>query len=233
MFFRTIFRHARRPFWAFTFGLLFGFVPMLMGVLFVSLSGATSAHAAPRTQDATLGAFPLVLSCTGLFARDASHESIAKAFGKGNVTTEEVGIGEGETAPATVLFPRDTARRLEIFWRDAKRKRGIAEIRIGDGALWRTPQGVAVGMPLADVEFINGKPFTLAGFGWDYGGTTLDWQGGALATQPGGCRLMLRFDQTAPTDADVDGDRDISSDDAGMRSAKPVVEWLHLRFETE
>lgn len=231
MFFRAIFRHAARPFWAFYFGLLFGFVPMLAGVLFVTLSGATSAHAAPSQQEAAAGAFPLVLSCTGFFAREATHESIAKAFGKANVTTEAVGIGEGETAPATVLFPRDKARRLEIFWRDVKRKRGIAEIRIGDGALWRTPQGIAVRMSLEEVELVNGKPFTLAGFGWDYGGTSLDWQGGALAVQPGGCRLMLRFDQTAPTDADVDGDRDISSDDAGMRSAKPVVEWLHLRFE--
>lgn len=185
---------------------------------------ALPADSAPRPT-------PSELSCTGPFAREATHESVVKAFGKNNVRTENVGIGEGETAPATVIFPRDKARRLEIFWQDTRRKRGINEIRVGNGALWRTPQGIAVGLSLAEVELVNDRPFLLAGFGWDYGGTTLDWKGGKLDTQPGGCLLRLRFDQQTATDADVDGDREFSSDDKGMRSAAPVVDEISLRFE--
>ena len=185
---------------------------------------AAPADSAPRP-------VPRELSCTGPFAREATYAGMVKAFGRNNVKTESVGIGEGEMARATVIFARDKARRIEIFWRDAKKRRGLAEMRISTGSTWRTTQGVAVGMPLVDVEAINGRPFLLAGFGWDYGGTTLDWKDGKLATQPGGCRLMLRFDQQKPTDADIDGDREFSSDDKGMRSAAPIVEEISFRFE--
>jgi len=184
---------------------------------------AAPAHSAPRDAG--------TLKCTGPFAREATHDGLVKAFGKGNVTSERVSVGEGEMARATVVFARDRTRRLEVFWRDAKKRRGVSEVRTSTGSTWRAPQGIAVGMALAEVERINGKPFLLAGFGWDYGGTATDWQGGALATQDGGCRLMLRFEQTQQTHADIDGDRDIASDDAGMRSAAPVVEEMSLRFE--
>jgi hypothetical protein len=185
---------------------------------------ASLAQAAPRET-------PRILDCSGPFAREATHAGLVKAFGKGNVTSQRVGVGEGEMARATIVFPRDRTRRLEIFWRDVKRRRGVAEIRTVPGSAWRSAQGIALGQSLADVEALNGRPFLLSGFGWDYGGTTTDWQGGTLATQDGGCKLMLRFEQRTNTDADIDGDRDFSSDDAGMRSASPVVEEMSLRFE--
>ena len=197
----------------------FTFLPLML-LAFLS----APADSAPRKTPGELG-------CTGPFAREATHASIVKAFGKDNVTSQKVGIGEGEMERATVVFPRDKTRRVEIFWSDLKKRSGISVIRAGFESTWRTAQGVSMKMPLADVEAINGKPFLLAGFGWDYGGTTLDWKDGKLAMQPGGCRLMLRFDQQATTDADIDGDREFSSDDKGMRSAAPIVEEISLRFE--
>jgi hypothetical protein len=185
---------------------------------------AAPAHAAPRET-------PRILECTGPFARNATHASLVKAFGPGNVTVQKVGIGEGETVTASVIFPRDKARRVEVLWIDEKRRRKPSEIRVSTGSRWRTAQGVAVGMPLAEVESINGKPFLMYGFGWDYGGTANEWQEGALAAKSGECVLWLRFDQTQRTDADIDGERSFSSDDAGMRSAKPVVDEIMLRFE--
>lgn len=201
------------------FKIPFPLLPLLLALLLVLL--AAPAHSAPRS----------TLSCTGPFARAASHAGIVKVFGAANVTSERVGVGEGEMERATVVFARDKARRLEIFWRDAKRRRGLAELRTVPGSRWRMPQGVALGQSLAEVETLNGKPFLLSGFGWDYGGTTTDWQGGALGKQDGGCRLMLRFEQRKTTDADIDGERDFSSDDKGMRSAEPAVEEISLRFE--
>jgi hypothetical protein len=196
-------------------------VPFRLLPLLIAL--AAPAQAAPRDAH--------TLSCTGPFTRNATHASLVKAFGANNVASLRVGVGEGETVRASVIFPRDAARRIEVLWIDEKRRRKPSEIRAQTGSRWRTPQGVSVGMTLVDVEAINGRPFLLSGFGWDYGGTTTDWQGGALAAQDGGCRLMLRFDQTQQTNADIDGERDIASDDAGMRSAAPVVEEISLRFE--
>lgn len=185
----------------------------------------TPAHGAPRRTDA-----PPALSCTGVFARSTTHARLVKAFGAPNVVVRAVGIGEGETVKASVIFPRDKARRIEVLWRNEKARRDPAEIRIGTGSARRTTQGVALEMTLAQVEALNGRPFQLYGFGFDYGGTTIDWQGGALATQPGGCTLGLRFDQRKQTDADIVGERSFLSNDPGMRSADPAVEAISLRF---
>ncbi len=195
-------------------------VPMLAGIMVISASGAFAQAAKPDT----------ALACTAPFARNATAESIATAFGHANVTTEEVDAGEGEKEKITVLFAKDPAQRLEIFWQNNDGKRSIAQIRVGTGSSWRTPQGLAIGMALAEVEKINGKPFLLSGFGWDYGGTTRGWQNGKLATQPGNCFLMLRFNPTKPTKANIEGDREIPSANAGMRSAAPVVELIALHY---
>ena len=68
---------------------------------------ASSADAAPRKA-------PGVLTCTGPFARSMSHASLVKAFGANNVTVQSVGTGEGETDKASVIFPRDKARRIDL-----------------------------------------------------------------------------------------------------------------------
>ena len=185
----------------------------------------SSANAAPRGAEAPL-------TCAGPFARSASHASLVKAFGKANVALHDVGVGEGETVKASVIFPHDKARRIEVLWISEKARRNPSEIRVGDGSAWRTTQGVAAKMSLAEVEAINGKPFRLYGFGFDYGGTVIDWDGGRLAARDGGCTLSLRF--TMREAADNSGiygeERSFMSDDAAMSKAAPVVEDISLRF---
>jgi hypothetical protein len=185
----------------------------------------SSTNAAPRGTEAPL-------TCAGPFARNAMHASLVKAFGKSNVVLRDVGIGEGETVKASVIFPRDKARHIEVLWISEKARRNPSEIRVGDGSAWRTTHGVAAKMSLAEVEALNGKPFRLYGFGFDYGGTVLDWEGGRLAARDGGCTLSLRF--TMREAADNSGiygeERSFMSDDAAMSRAAPVVEAISLRF---
>jgi hypothetical protein len=173
---------------------------------------------------------PATLSCTGLFARNVTHASLVKAFGKHNVALLSVGVGEGETVKASVIFPRDKVRRFEILWIDEKRRRNPQEIRLGIDSRLRTAQGIGLKTTLAEVETLNGRPFTLWGFGWDYGGTTTDWHDGKLGTQPGGCTLELRFIQGTQTRADVSGERSFTSDDPGIRSAAPIVDGISLKY---
>ena len=186
---------------------------------------ASSADAAPRKA-------PGVLSCTGPFARSVTHASLVKAFGKRNVAILSVGTGEGETEKASVIFPRDKTRRIEVLWRNEKTRRNPAEIRLGVESQWRTAQGIRRGMTLAEVEALNGRPFKFYGFGFDYGGTTLDWNGGTLATQDGGCTLSLRFmmREGADNTAIYGEERSFMSDDEGMRKAAPVVDEISLRY---
>ena len=186
---------------------------------------AAPANAAPKKPDP-------VIACTGPFAKSVTHASLVKAFGKRNVAIERVGTGEGETQTASVIFPRNKARRIEVLWIDEKRRRNPSEIRTGIDSTWRTAHGIRRGMSLGEVEALNGRPFELWGFGFDYGGTSLDWKGGALATQAGGCTLTLRFSMRDGADnAGVYiGEQSLMSDSEAMRKADPVVDAVGLRF---
>lgn len=176
------------------------------------------------------------LSCDGPFARNATLAQLKQAFGAANVTTEEVGGAEGEKSTVTALFARDKARRITIVWSDEKKQRGISQMAFERDATW-VAGGVRIGSGLAEVETLNGRPFTLSGFEWDYGGTVGDWRGGALEKLPGGCRLGVRFetDPKSPAAArnKVSGDKDFPSSNPNMRAARPRVYEIFVRYPDE
>ena len=206
-------------------------VKLLALLCLALMAPASSAQAAPRNQAAPRKA-PGVLTCTGPFARSMSHASLVKAFGANNVAVQTVGTVEGETEKVSVVFPRDKTRRIEVLWRDDRRRRNPAEIRLGVASTWQTAQGIRRGTPLAEVEALNGRPFRLYGFGFDYGGMVIDWNGGRLAARENGCTLSLRFTmrENADNAAVYVGEQGFSSDDAGMQKAAPVVDALSLEY---
>lgn len=192
---------------------------------------------------------PQVLSCTGPIAKSATHRSLVKTFGAGAVSVGEIALGEGETETGTLLFASDPKRRLEVRWRDQKKRTGLHAItvRVLDNVVstpesheWRvagpgTTARLHLGQPLAEVEAMNGRPFKLTGFEWDYSGTATSWSGGRLAKLPGGCNLLVRF-EPAPNlpekvQNDVAGDKEFASNAAKMRAAKPVIYEIGLYWD--
>lgn len=176
-----------------------------------------------------------VLDCTGPFARDSDERRLAKVFGAANVERTDIAVGEGNTEPGTAIFAKDPARRIDILWHDAYARPNVVIIR--NGSTWPVAvtgldKPVANGTTLAEIEMMNGKPFTLTGFGWDLGGYTNSWDGGRLDKPVGGCNLSVRFDHAsdAPGDAldKVNGDVEFSSTDSAMRQVKPVVIEIEL-----
>ncbi|MFG1346639.1 hypothetical protein V5F59_17240 [Xanthobacter autotrophicus DSM 431] len=159
-----------------------------------------------------------------------SHATLVRRFGTGNVVFRTVNAAEGERAKASIVFPGDPARRVEIIWLDEKRRRRPAQVSVSDPGAWRTPEGTGVGDSLKAVEAANGRPFVLYGFGWDYGGTVVDWEGGRLART--GCRLLLRLTpRPGPYAGEADGERAFRSDSAVMGAIDPVVYEMLLTFE--
>lgn len=174
-----------------------------------------------------------ILSCTGPLAADSSHAKVVAAFGKDNVVYTQVDGAEGEKIGATVIFPKDPKRRIELFWADEGKRAGLSSARPDKDNRAAAPNGVRPGMTVAEVEKLNGRPFTLSGFEWDYGGSVTDWKGGALAKPAaGGCIVSVRF--TLPPNVDekasaaVAGDREFSSASKAIRAAGPIVEGFAL-----
>jgi hypothetical protein len=182
----------------------------------------------------TAAAQPLVVRCEGPFGRNATRADVIKAYGADAV--DQVLDGpEGAKLKATVLYPKDPKRRLEIIWNDEKARRRPT-IRITQQSTWATASGVRLGMALTEIERLNGKPYKLYGFEWDYGGRTSNWMGGNLGKpQPGGCALTLAlgfdFDKAPKAMTDkVSGDSEFLSTKPAKRALKPAVYEITIGY---
>ncbi|MBX6425901.1 MAG: hypothetical protein IRZ09_08280 [Variibacter sp.] len=187
-------------------------------------------HAQPRAPQprARKPAEPAqALSCAGPFARESTHADLVAAFGAENVVFTQVDGPEGSKLDASVVYPADPQRRLEVLWHDEQARARPAAIVITGGSRWVAPGGLRLGMALGDVEKRNGKPFHLSGFGWDYGGSVVDWDNGKLDQLDGGCRMNLRFVQDGKTPqaalGKVTGEKTFASNSAEIRAVKPKV----------
>ncbi len=173
------------------------------------------------------------IRCDGPFAKDTSHAKLAQAFGAKNVVFQPVGGPEGSKLNATVVFPNDRKRRLEVLWHDESARQRPSSIVVDADSAWRA-RGFRIGDTLTMVEKTNGKPFRLAGFGGEYGGVARDWQGGALDNLSGDCRLGMRFaldPKAAPAArSKVESDGDFTSDNADVRAANPLIAELIIGY---
>jgi hypothetical protein len=146
---------------------------------------------------------PRTVTCEGPFASNTNHAKLVSAFGAENVTFQELEGMEGDKFWATVVYPNDPQKRLEIDWKDVTRRRHLAVIAFSGNAKWVAGHNVKLGMTLARIEALNGRPFQILDFDTDGGGIVMDWKGGALTWVSGGCKMSVRFgpDSQAPPSA--------------------------------
>jgi hypothetical protein len=169
-----------------------------------------------------------VVACSnGAFAKNSGHLRLAQSFGVHNVDFTEVSGDDGSTLMASVLFPTDPKRRLEVLWDDDVQRAGTRMIVIDGESTWSAQKGVRLGLPLAALEKLNGKPFRLMGF--EKGGMAIvsDWNGGALALLTDGCKVGVQLKPDPKAAAGVldaaGSDKEFASSDPAIRAAKPIV----------
>jgi hypothetical protein len=199
----------------------------LVGGSGILVLAASLAAPAPAQTDRAI-------KCEGPFARNATHNDLVKAFGAANVRYTDIPSAEGQTEKGTVVFPNNPKARLDIFWANEKARRQPS-IRIRAPSEWRAPNGIRIGTALAEIERTNGKPFKLAGFGWDYGGNVLSFEKGALdKPQPGGCIVGLTFnfpdDIPSAAQEKVSGDIELLSNNPAVRAVKPAVSSIFIGY---
>jgi hypothetical protein len=198
----------------------------------VAAAGASGAAAGPKAGAAIANA--RVVACSGAFSKDSSHLRLAMTFDTKNVTYTDVDSSTGSKVPASVLFPSDPKRRLEVWWANAAARNTTYLIVINGKSTWTAPGGMKLGLTLAQLEKLNHKPFKLKGFDKDGTATVSDWDGGLLATLAGGCKsgMSLQADPKAPADAvaALTADKEYSSSDPAMRAVKPAVSEILIGY---
>ena len=96
-----------------------------------------------------------VVACSGTFAKDSSHLELTTAFNSKNVTFADVEAADGTKVPASILFPNDPKRRLEVWWSNITARKDIHLIVIGGQSTWVAPGGLRLGQTLEQVEKLN------------------------------------------------------------------------------
>jgi hypothetical protein len=191
------------------------------------------APAAPPARAKTAAPPSHTVACSGAFAKNSSHIRLAQIFGPQNLTFTEVDAAGNTKMQASVLYPKDPKRHLEVTWKNESSRANTSVIVINGQSTWTGPKGVHLGLPIAAVEKLNGKPFQLAGFDQDNAGAALDWQGGALEKVPGGCNVSVRLvpDPKASADARKEaGGATLMSNDAVVRAVKPTIAEILIGY---
>lgn len=161
----------------------------------------------------------------GPILKTDSEQDVINRLGKENVTRRTIPIGEGYTVQGTVVFP-NSEKELVLLWSEEDFEH-LHEVQIHNSeSPWKTETGLQVGQSLKEVEAINEKPFTLSGWGWDYGGTTTSWNQGAISDL-----ITVVFEEPERFHRDLEGDKSFPSDNTRMRRANPTLARMRILFE--
>lgn len=199
-------------------------------IAFIFITGAPDAQAAQNDN------FLIVPGeRVGAITGDATEDSLRAIYGDDRVESVLVARGEGFVCKGSrVIF--DNGEFLEVTWLDTESKASPDSIYV-KGESWRTGDGIGLGINLQEIEKINGKPFRLLGFEWDYGGTITSWEGGNLEGQPGEMWIALTpdqeaYQQTSGNEAgQVAGDSEFLSDHPVMRKLNPRLTFLAVDLD--
>ena len=184
----------------------------------------------------------------GPITNRTSESQIRALYGPENVRRKDIQLEEGASFPGTVVYPDDPEKTFIIRWRDPSFRNLPESVRFqGPHSIWKTDKGLSLGTSLKEIETINGKPFALYGFGWDYGGTVAGAEGGILAElgekEHGSVavrslilRLSAQIFPTGPILLTQDeymkltGERIFRSDHPGMQKLNPQVYEMIVLF---
>ena len=172
------------------------------------------------------------MTCGGVFAKDSTHLKLAIKYDSRNIVFGEVDGPDGTRIKATILYPNDPKRRLEVIWNNDAARTDMSLIVINGQSQWVAPKGLKLGTPLAALEKINGRPFKISGFGADGSASVTGWEGGALTSLPGGCKVGVRLHgrRQGAGEARPRGEKEMLSNDANLKAIKPTVAEILIGY---
>jgi hypothetical protein len=159
----------------------------------------------------------------GPITAETARAELDDLFGKENVADIQHPTFEGETMPGTVIYPGSTKEAV-VLWVQQDPTQTVDRVVI-NGSQWSLPSGLNKGDDLSAMEALNGAPFMIYGFEWDYGGLGY-FKGGALDRK---ATVKFRPNNTQGADyANATGDKLFNSQDPAMLAVDPRVEEVAI-----
>lgn len=170
-----------------------------------------------------------------------SEKDLIRIYGRENITRDTI-FAEGLFTLATFLFP-NTKNELKISWKDTINFAQPDWIHITKtNTDWKTDNNISIGTSLKELEKINEKHFTITGFGWDYGGTVVNWNGGKLEknhTKPTAIdqQFIVRLSDLGQEElldseqSELSGDKEILTSNKTLQKLNPGVQEIIIIFQ--
>src|SRR5690349_7756036 len=92
--------------------------------------GKPGGNTTTATSSATTAATPAAFELSCAAFASVTGASLEQRYGAANVVQQNIPGPEGGEQPATVLFPNDPSRRVEIMWNDDPGRTNPATITI-------------------------------------------------------------------------------------------------------
>ncbi len=226
---------------------------LLLGSLLIVLLNACTSNTKEQATDSTVLADSSTAiinewECipgekAGIITSTSSEQDLINRLGAENVSSHDTVYGaEGMFSIGTILY-KGTSNEAHIVWKDTLNFKNPEYVEVGfaepgkeNQVQWYVTNGVKVGTKLTELEQINGKSFNFSGFGWDYGGSVVDWNGGKLMNPDSTSYLaiILAYDyenQALNSVAEkVLGDKSFSSKDPNAQKLNPFVSHFIISF---
>lgn len=173
----------------------------------------------------------------GVIDSTTSESDLIRIFGEEQIKRDSIYVGEGFYKLGTFLFP-NTKNEIAISWKNKENFSKPDWIWIRKpNTDWRTNMGITIGTKMKEIEKLNGKPFMIFGFGWDYSGTVADWNEGNLEkvhSRKNGLILRLKnknnYELSRSEFEEVLGDKVIETSNKTLQKLNPEVYDMIITF---
>ena len=174
----------------------------------------------------------------GPVKKSSTWQSIINTVGSAYVEEGEVYVGEGVSVPATIVYPGHPNRTLKVIWKEGPRSSATPDSvwLSGSDTEWTTPDRITLGTGLSRLEKVNGGPFKLHGFEWDFGGLVTRWNG-KLENRFKGMSVRLALPPKGDFEepdfeamSGILGDVEIGSDHPYFLGVDPVIDQIVVSF---
>lgn len=181
-------------------------------------------------------------SRVGPITATTTRAQLDTLFGKENV--QDGSYQAEDVEAATIVLGSDSSAALAVTWNNERVSYVYICFQTKTGPCrWRTASGIRIGLPLRELEKLNGKAFQMAGYGFDGQGSVVSWRKGALEQDESTCgRLGVRLTPLAeiegrPMSKDeassmkaLQGDKKFTSGYVATLGLDPVVSDLIMEF---
>src|SRR5262249_47584285 len=104
------------------------------------LSPGQIQAAPPPPKRAATAAPAHAVNCAGAFAKASSHLRLAQIYGPQNLEFSEVDGPDNSKLRASVLYPKDPKRRLEVLWSNEGSRSDTSLVAINGQSTWSGPK---------------------------------------------------------------------------------------------